>query len=132
MHNQLMKIRKAKGYKNRDDFADYLGINRYTYRSWESGSTVMNAEQVCLCAEGLGCTPNDIVGWYIDHPEYRDKDILKSYTDSRQELINGCYETLNEQSKDSIAEFVKSYAADPARRVLKDGREPLADSASVA
>lgn len=59
MNIQLMKLRKAAGYSNRDDFADKIGVNKYTYRSWESGAAMMNAEQVWNCAVALGCTPND-------------------------------------------------------------------------
>lgn len=119
MHIQLMKIRKAEGWKNRDTFADHIGVNRYTYRSWESGAVVPNAEQVCLCATALHCTPNDIVGWYIDHPE----DRAIQYDDPRQEKLNGCYESLNEESKTQVSEMIKSIAADPARRIEKDGRD---------
>ncbi|WP_306792715.1 helix-turn-helix domain-containing protein [Collinsella ureilytica] len=63
-----MKLRKAAGYSNRDDFAAKIGVNRYTYRSWESGAAMMNAEQVWNCAVALKCTPNDILGWYDAHP----------------------------------------------------------------
>lgn len=63
MNIQLMKLRKAAGYSSRDEFAEKLGVNKYTYRSWESGAAMMNIEQVCMCATVLGCTPNDILGW---------------------------------------------------------------------
>lgn len=46
MNVQLMRLRKAAGYSNRDDFAKKIGVNKYTYRSWESGAAMMNAEQV--------------------------------------------------------------------------------------
>ena len=132
MHIQLMKLRKRAGYSNRDTFAEKIGVNKYTYRSWESGSVVMNAEQVCLCADALDCTPNDIVGWYEDHPE----DLLRTrdYTDPRQEQLNGCYESLNEDSKTDVANMVKSIAADPARRIEKEGqgREDLPGMEEIA
>ena len=63
MNIKLMSLRKAAGYSNRDEFAKILGVNKYTYRSWESGAAMMNAEQIWNCAVALGCTPNDILGW---------------------------------------------------------------------
>lgn len=46
MNIRLMKLRKAAGFSNRDEFAEKIGVNKYTYRSWESGAAMMNAEQV--------------------------------------------------------------------------------------
>lgn len=42
MELQLMQLRKKAGYKNRDDFADKISVNRRTYKSWESGEVNMN------------------------------------------------------------------------------------------
>ena len=56
MDLQLMKLRKMAGYRNRDDFAEKLGVNKYTYRSWESGTAMMSLEQAYNVTEVLGCT----------------------------------------------------------------------------
>lgn len=71
MEIKLMEFRKAAGFKNRDLFAEKIGVNKYTYRSWESGAAMMNAEQIWNCAVALNCTPNDLLGWYDEHPEDR-------------------------------------------------------------
>lgn len=71
MEIKLMEFRKAAGFKNRDVFAEKIGVNKYTYRSWESGAAMMNAEQIWNCAVALNCTPNDLLGWYDEHPEDR-------------------------------------------------------------
>ena len=68
MNIQLMRLRKAAGFTNRDTFAEKIGVNKYTYRSWESGTAMMNAEQIWDLAVWLGYTPNDIMGWYEEHP----------------------------------------------------------------
>lgn len=68
MRIRLMELRKAAGYRNRDDFAAKIGVNKYTYRSWESGAAMMNAEQLWNCAEALGTDPNTLMGWYEEHP----------------------------------------------------------------
>lgn len=58
----LQKLRKQAGFKNRDDFAKILGVNKYTYRSWETGAAMMSLEQAYNCCKALGCTLNDLVG----------------------------------------------------------------------
>ena len=59
------------------------------------------------------------------------RKLVREYTDPRQEQLNGCYESLNESSKTDVANMVKSIAADPARRIEKEG-EDLPDSEDVA
>lgn len=130
--SQLMNLRKRAGYSNRDTFAEKIGVNKHTYRSWESGAAAMNAEQICMCAAALDCTPNDIVGWYEDHPG--DLKRAHNYTDPRQKQLNACYESLNERSKTEVSNMVKSIAADPARRIEKEGegREDLPGVEEIA
>lgn len=62
MEIYLSELRKRAGYKNRDAFAEAIGVNRYTYRSWESGAAMMSLEQAFNCCIALGCTLNDLVG----------------------------------------------------------------------
>ncbi len=105
MNIQLMKLRKAAGYSNRDEFAKKIGVNKYTYRSWESGSAMMNAEQVWNCAVALGCTPNDILGWYETHP--REESFSDTY---EQELMN-CYRSSTVDRKERILDTARDAAA---------------------
>ena len=90
-----MRLRKAAGYSNRDDFAKKIGVNKYTYRSWESGEAMMSAEQVWNCAVALGCTPNDILGWYEDHPR----------EDVRQRIASGMVAFQAEQPKEQSRSY---------------------------
>ena len=62
MDLQLMKLRKLAGYKNRDAFAEKIGVNKYTYRSWESGAAMMSLEQACMVADVLECTLDELAG----------------------------------------------------------------------
>lgn len=120
MNIQLMKLRKAAGYSNRDEFAKKIGVNKYTYRSWESGSAMMNAEQVWNCAVALGCTPNDILGWYETHP--REESFSDTY---EQELMN-CYRTSTKDRKERILDTARDAAAmskDAAKRDLSASQE---------
>lgn len=85
MNIRLMKLRKAAGYSNRDEFAEKIGVNKYTYRSWESGAAMMNAEQLWTCAKALGCSPNDILGW---NDEMGDFDADEVLTDDEREIVD--------------------------------------------
>ena len=86
METNLMKLRKAAGYSNRDEFAEKLGVNKYTYRSWESGAAIMNIEQVWDCAVALGCTPNDILGWKGEEDEAEQGEMETLTPDERTVL----------------------------------------------
>lgn len=112
MNIQLMKLRKAAGYSNRDEFAKKIGVNKYTYRSWESGSAMMNAEQVWNCAVALGCTPNDVLGWYESHP--RESSAMGTY---EHELVE-CYRASTKDRKDRILDTARDAAA-----ISKDAAE---------
>lgn len=120
MNIQLMKLRKAAGYSNRDDFADKIGVNKYTYRSWESGAAMMNAEQIWNCAVALNCTPNDVLGWYESHPE--EGSLANPY---EQELMD-CYRSSTVDRKERILDTARDAAAmskDTAERDLLSSQE---------
>lgn len=116
MNVQLMRLRKAAGYSNRDDFAKNIGVNKYTYRSWESGAAMMSAEQVWNCAVALGCTPNDILGWYEDHPR---EDSGERLTSEEREIV-GCYRESTPQWRQNIAMTARA-AAGESKETAKRG-----------
>ena len=107
MNVRLMTLRKAAGYSNRDEFAKKLGVNKYTYRSWESGAAMMNAEQIWNCAEALGCTPNDILGWYEEHP--KDKPDASKQDPFVKELV-ACYRASTPDRQDRILDTARDAA----------------------
>lgn len=111
MNVQLMRLRKAAGYSNRDDFAKKIGVNKYTYRSWESDAAMMSAEQVWNCAVALGCTPNDILGWYEDHPR---EDSGERLTSEEREIV-GCYRESTPQWRQNIAMTARAAAGESKR-----------------
>lgn len=113
MELQLAKYRKLAGFKSRDAFADHIGVNKYTYRSWESGAAMMNLEQAYDCAVALGCTLNDLVGMKS----------TRSYTDPRQAAINGHFETFNDSGKTELATMAERMSHDPSIRIEKSGAE---------
>ena len=93
MELRLMELRKRAGYRNRDEFARVLGINKHTYRSWETGAAMMSLSQAYDVALALGCTLNDLVG--MDSP-------VRHYLDPRQAELNRCWESLDPERQDRI------------------------------
>jgi len=115
MDLQLAKYRKLAGFKSRESFAEYIGVNKYTYRSWESGVVMMSLEQAYNCAVALGCTLNDLVGMKSD----------RSYADPRQAAVNGHFETFNDSGKTELATIAERMSHDPSIRIEKNGDEHI-------
>ena len=68
MKLQLRASRKQRRI-TQHDLAKQLAVDVTTIGNWERGNTVMNIEQLFRCCEILDSTPNELTGWYIDHPE---------------------------------------------------------------
>ena len=123
MDLQLMKLRKAAGFRNRDDFAELLGVNKYTYRSWESGTAMMSLEQACRVADVLGCTLEELVGRATPRIEPTIIDPMA------RELVD-CYESLNPDGRTNLLGVARGLhalpewrAGDGSRAVQAQGRE---------
>lgn len=111
MNVQLMKLRKAAGFSNRNDFADKIGVNRYTYRSWESGTAMFNVEQLWNLAVALGCSPNDILGW--------ESEESASLTTEEREIVN-CYRDSSPQWQQNIAMTARAAAGESKKKTERD------------
>ena len=83
---------------------------------------MMSLEQAYMVTEVLGCTLDELVG--------RKPSV--SYSDPMQAELNHCYAKMNESGRTLLAEAAKSIAADPARRIVKDGAQHLDDTGVVA
>lgn len=113
MNLQLMRLRKAAGYANRDDFADALGVNHATFKAWETGRTRLKLEDACDIADLLHCTLDELAG--------RDFQPV-AYSDPRQQALNHSYSLLDEKSKGDLAGIASTFTADPSRLASKSGR----------
>ena len=122
MNLQLKRLRKAAGFRTQGDLAERLGVPERRYASWEREEVTMSLEQAYNVTEILGCTLDELVG--------RPAPAPGAYADPNQQRLNKCYESLNEEAKGDLVGFVRSFAADPARRMVKDGQDPL-DQAAV-
>lgn len=68
MELQLKQIRKAQKITQKQ-MAELLGVDLKTVGNWELGKTAIKLEDAVSICRALHCTPNDLCGWYIDHPE---------------------------------------------------------------
>lgn len=120
MQLKLQQLRKAAGYKSRNDFADVLGVNPRTYKTWETGERKMSFEQACLIADALHCSLDELAG----RTEY-----IGTYSDDRQIEINRDFAVLDDPSKDAAAAAVRGMAAACARSAGPQGSKDSKASA---
>lgn len=114
MQLKLQQLRKAAGYKSRDDFAVVLGVNARTYKTWESGERKFSFVQACAIADALNCSLDELAG----RTEY-----IGTYSDARQAEINRDYGVLDEPSKDAATAALRGMAAACAQSVGPKGSE---------
>lgn len=103
MKLRIKELRKEL-HISQTDFAESIGVSLRTVGSWERGESIPNAEQIWNCAIVLGCTPNDILGWYETHPN--NAEIHDPY---EKELIC-CYRDSTTQRKASILQTARDAA----------------------
>lgn len=101
----LKTIRKENGI-SQADLAKRLSVDIKTVGNWERGKTIPDAEQVWNCAVVLGCSPNDICGWYIDHPDDRPAPP----GDSGAEELVGCYSRCTSDRRASLLQAARDAA----------------------
>ena len=118
MKLQLMRLRKAAGYKNRESIANALGVSERKYKSWETEEVRLTLSDACNIADLLHCTLDELAGRDF-HPA--------TYSDPRQQALNHSYSVLNDKSKSDLAGIASTFTADPSRLAAKSGQgaEPV-------
>lgn len=120
----IAQFRKAAGM-TQEELANKTGIKLSTYRSWEQGiAAKIPLESVCRIAEVLDCTPNDLYGWYIDHPEDRPGGPGESSLTHDESVLLSNYRECTPQRRAKAAEAVRdqrdlskeSATASPSRK----------------
>lgn len=96
MKLQLRDIRK-KSRVSQEELAKKVGVSSRAVGAWERGENYPSAEQIWNCAVALGSTPNDLMGWYIDHPQ----EATQPMDPEHAELV-GCYDQCTDDRKDSL------------------------------
>lgn len=101
MKLQLRDIRK-KSRVSQEELAKKVGVSSRAVGAWERGENYPSAEQIWNCAVALDSTPNDLMGWYIDHPR---EESTPAPQDGSQ--LMSAYAALSEEGRE-VAENVVS------------------------
>lgn len=104
MNLKLKQARKENGY-SQADLADALNVDIKTVGNWERGKTLPDIEQLWKCAKALNTDPNDLLGWYEEHPEDRPT----APAGAEGELI-ACYRQSTEKRRSKILETARDQA----------------------
>ncbi len=118
---QLKEMRKRAGYKTQKAAADALGIKERKYASWERGEVQLTLEDtfniglVFECSEILGCSLDELAG----------RQVGASFSDSGQAALNGYYESMNDQGRETLVQTARLMSGSPDTRVQKDSPEAV-------
>lgn len=104
MNLKLKQARKENGY-SQADLANALNVDIKTVGNWERGKTLPDIEQLWKCAKVLHTDPNELLGWYEEHPEDRPT----APTGAEGELIT-CYRQSTEKRRSKILETARDQA----------------------
>lgn len=114
MNLKLKQARKENGY-SQADLANALNVDIKTVGNWERGKTLPDIEQLWKCAKALNTDPNDLLGWYEEHPEDRptapagaEGELIVCYRQSTEKRRSKILETARDQ-----AELSQNQAAAP-------------------
>ena len=100
----IERMRKERGIKQKD-FAALLGIKVSRLGNWERDEREFSFADACRMADILQCTLDELAGRSV--PSKR----LAHYADSRQEMLNINYESLDDAGKSAAFGAVAGIAA---------------------
>lgn len=123
---QLKELRKRAGFNTQKEIADRLGIKERRYATWEREEVALTLEDAYNLALVLGCTPNDLCGWYIDHPHEDEGDTL---TSEEHEIVE-CYRDCTPQWQQNIAMTARA-AAGESKKTTESAVPPADERKAV-
>lgn len=110
MNLRLRERREALGL-NQKELAQKVGKSFRTIQSWEREESYPNAELVGALCEVFNTDPNDLLGWYEEHPEDRpatpagaEGELLHCYRQSTEKRRSKILETARDQAELSQAQ----------------------------
>ena len=121
---KLKEMRKASGLTQKE-VAERANVKLSTYRTWEQGVSGISLEKAYALAIVLGCTLNDLCGWYEDHPR---EDSGERLTSEEREIV-GCYRDSTPQWRKNISMTARAAAGESkeaAKRGVPDAEERTA------
>lgn len=134
MDNNIGEARRSyalsHGKFTQQHAADFFGVALSTYRDWEQGKGKLNGEILCAMADKYVCSVDYLLCRTEDPRPYPGFE-KRTYSDKRQAAINGYYESLGEEGKETLHRVARGLGKDGANRIEKDGAEHLDDSAHL-
>lgn len=106
---QLRQIRKDSCL-SQSELADRIQVSDRTVGSWERGITQMSAEQICDCCLALSCDPNELLGWYLDHPEDAPDAAVRGVADPGERRMVDAYRSMSMEGREAAANVVAGMA----------------------
>ena len=110
MSLQLRQIRK-NSHLSQSELADKIQVSDRTVGSWERGITQMSAEQIYDCCMALSCDPNELLGWYLDHPEDAPGAGSPGVDDPDERRMVSAYRSMNGEGREAAANVVAGMVA---------------------
>lgn len=105
MNLRLKERRESLGL-TQQELAKKVGKSFRTIQSWERGESYPNAEFVIVLCKIFDIDPNELLGWYIDHPEDRPAPPGDS---GATELV-GCYSRCTNDRRASLLQAARDAA----------------------
>lgn len=122
MNLQMSILRKRSGLTQKD-LAEALSVDLKTIGNWEKGRTAISLEDACAVSDAIGCTPNDLCGWYLDHP----REDAPPLAPDESEML-GYYRESTPERQHSLMMTARDSAAmskDAAERSASDVQEAV-------
>lgn len=115
-----MRLRLTEIRENRrltqSEIAKIAGVSSKTEWNWEQGKSFPNAAQLWDIAVALDCTPNDLLGWYDDHPR---KSAQESLPPEEAELMRN-YRSCTPQWRANISMTARAAAGEAREEAERD------------
>lgn len=101
----MLKAVRKKSHISQTELANAIGVSLRTVGAWEREENMPNAEQIWNCAVALGTTPNDLLGWYEEHPRDAAGD-----ADPAHEELARCYDACTPERRDRMLQDARERA----------------------
>ena len=106
MNLRLKERRESLGL-TQQELAKKVGKSFRTIQSWERGESYPNAEFVVVLCKIFDIDPNELLGWYIDHPEDRPAPLKP---DSLASELVSCYSQCTVDRQAALIQYARDAA----------------------
>lgn len=106
MNLRLKERREFLGL-TQQELAKKVGKSFRTIQSWERGESYPNAEFVVVLCKIFDIDPNELLGWYIDHPE--DRPVPLKPDSLASELVS-CYSQCTVDRQAALIQYARDAA----------------------